>query len=158
MFFLASIVTEYLRFFFYRAIPINLFQSITNSQTAEKVMSHHISPNGSAGRGLPAYAVLRRHKSFNLHYFRPYFLWQISFLQFRPNLRFRFLSSNSPSFSLQRRKSPQTRPQGQFNNQQSHFNKCCNSRKEKDTILTCTASSFCLTFLLLFLHLSLILA
>ena len=49
MFFLASIVTEYLRFFFYRAIPINLFQSITNSQTAEKVMSHHISPNGSVG-------------------------------------------------------------------------------------------------------------
>ena len=35
--------------FYYRAIPINLFQSITNSQTAEKVMSHHISPNGSAG-------------------------------------------------------------------------------------------------------------
>ena len=121
-------------------------------------MPYHISPNGFAGGCFSAYAAEGRHKPFNLHYFRPYFLWQISFLQFRPNLRFRFLSSNSPSFSLQRRKSPQARPQGQFNNQQSHFNKCCNSRKEKDTILTCTASSFCLTFLLLFLHLSLILA
>ena len=121
-------------------------------------MPYSKCPNGTAGGRFTGYAASWWHNSFNLHYFRPYFLWQISFLQFRPNLRFRFLSSNSPSFSLQRRKSPQTRPQGQFNNQQSHFNKCCNSTKEKDTILTCTASSFCLTFLLLFLHLILILA
>lgn len=57
-------------------------------------------------------------------------------LQIHPNLRLRILLPNSPSFSLQRHKSPQTYPQGQYNNQQSHFNKCCNSRKEKDTILT----------------------
>ncbi len=96
-------------------------------------MPYSKCPNGTAGGRFTGYAASWWHNSFNLHYFRPYFLWQISFLQFRPNLRFRFLSSNSPSFSLQRRKSPQTRPQGQFNNQQSHFNKCCNSRK-KDTI------------------------
>ena len=98
-------------------------------------MPYSKCPNGTAGGRFTGYAASWWHNSFNLHYFRPYFLWQISFLQFRPNLRFRFLSSNSPSFSLQRRKSPQTRPQGQFNNQQSHFNKCCNSRKEKDTLI-----------------------
>ena len=130
-------------------------------------MPYSKCPNGTAGGRFTGYAASWLHNSFNLHYFRPYFLWQISFLQFRPNLRFRFLSSNSPSFSLQRRKSPQTRPQVNLGYSAEvwtralltkHFNKCCNSRKEKDTILTCTASSFCLTFLLLFLHLILILA
>ena len=72
-------------------------------------MPYSKCPNGTAGGRFTGYAASWWHNSFNLHYFRPYFLWQISFLQFRPNLRFRFLSSNSPSFSLQRRKSPQTR-------------------------------------------------
>ena len=32
-----------------------MLQSITNFQTAEKVMPYHISPNGSAGGCFPAY-------------------------------------------------------------------------------------------------------
>ncbi len=140
-------------------------------------MPYSKSPNGSAGGRFTGYAASWWHNSFNLHHFQPYFLypisaWKYSYfstnfafiisiktfpslllahpfsaLQIRPNLRFRFLSPNFPFFFLQCPKSPQTRPQGQFNDQQSHFNKCCNSRKEKDTILTCTASSFCLIFL-----------
>lgn len=39
-------------------------------------MPYHISPNGSAGGRLSAYAVLRRHKPFNQHYFRPYLFWR----------------------------------------------------------------------------------
>ena len=62
--------------FWYTAILINLSQSITNSWTAEKVMPYHISPNGSAGGCSSAYAVPRRHKLFNLHYFRPYLFWR----------------------------------------------------------------------------------
>ena len=98
MFFLASIVTEYLRFFFYRAIPINLFQSITNSQTAEKVMSHHISPNGSAGGGLPAYAVLRRHKLGDPIYFGTILRNQISHIS--PTSLKKFIMGNYLDFAL----------------------------------------------------------
>ena len=64
-------VMEHSRFFCHMAIPIKLSRSITYFGTAEKVMPYHISPNGFAGGCFSAYAVLWRHKPFNLHYFRP---------------------------------------------------------------------------------------
>ena len=67
---------EHSRFFCHMAIPIKLSRSITYFGTAEKVMPYHISPNGFAGGCFSAYAVLWRHKPFNLHYFRPYLFWQ----------------------------------------------------------------------------------
>lgn len=59
-------------------------------------MPYSKCPTGTAGGRFTGYAAPWWHNSFNLHYFRPYFLWQISSLQFRPNLRFRFLLPTLP--------------------------------------------------------------
>ena len=75
---MATTVMEHSRFFCYMAKQIESHKGITNIRTVEKVMPQQISSNGFAGGCLPAYAVLWRHKAFNLHTFRPYYFSQFS--------------------------------------------------------------------------------
>ena len=55
--------------------PPRINNAVNNSVVSEKSKEYHISPNGFAGGCFSAYAVLWRHKPFNLHYFRPYLFW-----------------------------------------------------------------------------------
>ena len=47
---------------------------ITFSYSCSKVMPYLKSPNGTAGGRFTVYAARGRHKPFNLHHFRPWFL------------------------------------------------------------------------------------
>ena len=75
---MATTVMEHSRFFCYMAKQIESHKGITNIRTVEKVMPQQISSNGFASGCFLAYAVLWRHKAFNLHTFRPYYFSQFS--------------------------------------------------------------------------------
>ena len=94
---------EHSRFFCYKAIPLKLFQSITNVETAEKVMPYHISPNGSAGGCFPSYAALGWHMTLTCTIFDPNIFLIFSksnFFHISPTSLKKFIMGNYLDFAL----------------------------------------------------------